>query len=427
VCAISLIATAGACTSSSGEGQDSSAPTRPSTPSRQAFDPPRTFDTTASTPLPDAAWDAKITLGGDRIAPLPILLDGTRGYVAAVDRLELVDLDQGTVTETLRPTYEPALSSDQLGAFAGGNPATPPVPVAAAGHRWIVTAFATTAPGQGTTPSRPIVELVAVDAKTGASAGRAELDAGQVDSYSRREHPVVLGADAATVIVRIGDDTVAVDLNTSRETWRRPDFAAGAVAGSTVVGADIKTLSDPDTKAVTVRGLAAASGQERWSDGPYRSATVAAGNPKVLTATGTGNDGKHFFQLVDAASGKVLDKSIASGRLPYQVECIHDAAAVTVCQTEQPDRWVGAFDDSGAWLWELPDAKNNRIAPTVTAAWHGAVYGHTGNGPLVLDARTGQDRESHPGIAPWLVNELFAVASPPEERTDGVSLYRTVS
>lgn len=120
-----MITAVGACTRAGEERRSPAAAPSSSAPTRPAFDPPRTFDTTVSVPLPDTAWDAKITLGGERIAALPILLDGGRAYVAAVDRLDLVDVEQGTVTATLRPTYEAVLSSDRLGAFVGGNPAMP--------------------------------------------------------------------------------------------------------------------------------------------------------------------------------------------------------------------------------------------------------------------------------------------------------------
>ncbi|MGW7361563.1 hypothetical protein ACWGI0_34355 [Streptomyces sp. NPDC054802] len=48
--------------------------------------------------------------------------------------------------------------------------------------------------------------------------------------------------------------------------------------------------------------------------------------------------------------------------------------------------------------------------PEVTAAWHGRVYGRTEAGPVVLDARTGEDVEVDPGVAPVAVNEYGAVA-----------------
>ena len=47
----------------------------------------------------------------------------------------------------------------------------------------------------------------------------------------------------------------------------------------------------------------------------------------------------------------------------------------------------------------------------MTTAWHGAVYGTTVNGPLVLDARTGADRDTRPGAAPVLVNAYLGLGA----------------
>lgn len=62
------------------------------------------------------------------------------------------------------------------------------------------------------------------------------------------------------------------------------------------------------------------------------------------------------------------------------------------------------------------------MTPTVTAVWHGAVYGYTDHGPIVLDATTGADRNDHPGIAPTLVDAYAGVvaAVPPTAVAAGV-------
>ncbi len=386
---------------------------------RPAFDPPRTFDATSSVPLPEAASRSKINLGGQRVEPLPVLLDKTRAYVASVDMLEIVDVASGAVTATVRPTHEPALSPQGQNPFVGNNPAQPPVLVELAGRRRVVTAFAATAPGQGTTPPRPVVEVVTIDADTGDSAQRFELDPGTINQNSVRPHPVVLGAHGPVVVVQVGTDALAVDLNNQRELWRRKEFTAGAVAEDVVVGTDTRT---PVARALAVDG-----GTERWHGDAARTITIKPGGPTVVTATGTTAAGKQFFRLLDATSGRVLDESLSSGSIGYAIDCIHDGADVTVCRDAGAGKdWAGAFDRSGKWLWQLPDEKANRVAPTVTAAWHGAVYGRTANGPVVLDAHTGADRETAPGVAPWLVNQYVAVASPPDA-TGGVRLYRAKS
>jgi hypothetical protein len=52
----------------------------------------------------------------------------------------------------------------------------------------------------------------------------------------------------------------------------------------------------------------------------------------------------------------------------------------------------------------------------VTAAWHGAVDGSTGNGPITIDAKTGADRQATPGAAPSVVNGYAGIARNPKDR-----------
>ncbi|MET8253135.1 hypothetical protein [Micromonospora sp. NPDC005197] len=385
---------------------------------RPTFDPPRTFDTTDAISLPDSASLSKINLGGERVEPLPVLLEGKRVWISSVDRLEIVDVTSGTVTGTLRPAHEPALSPSTQNPFVGGNPAQPPVLADLNAQRRVVTAFATTAPGQGTTPPRPVIEVLAADAGTGHEAQRIEIEPSDDDQHTlTRKHPVVVGAYGPVVVAQVGTDTVAVNLDDRREVWRRPDFALGAVAGDVAVGTDAKNA--------VARALAIDSGAERWHTGPAETITIKPGSPKIVTATGASRGRKQLFRLLDAATGRLLDESAATSSTAYNITCLHDGRSVTICQNQCQD-WAGAFDDGGKWLWELPDKKANRIAPTVTTAWHGAVYGRTANGPVIVDSRTGEDRETAPGLTPWLVNEHAAVASPPDA-SGGVKLYRATS
>ncbi len=46
----------------------------------------------------------------------------------------------------------------------------------------------------------------------------------------------------------------------------------------------------------------------------------------------------------------------------------------------------------------------------MTGAWHGMVYGETEqNGPAVLDALTGKDKEASSGAAPYWTDGRYAV------------------
>ena len=67
-----------------------------------------------------------------------------------------------------------------------------------------------------------------------------------------------------------------------------------------------------------------------------------------------------------------------------------------------PNRTFALDAVSAQLLWSLPAA--GRVPPQVSTAWHGAVYGTTVNGPVVVDARTGRDRNPAPGAAPVVVD-----------------------
>ncbi|MEU1806716.1 hypothetical protein [Streptomyces sp. NPDC019937] len=64
---------------------------------------------------------------------------------------------------------------------------------------------------------------------------------------------------------------------------------------------------------------------------------------------------------------------------------------------------VAAYDGkSGKQLWKLSHDDADRVPPHATLVRNGLLYGVTKNGPVVMDARTGQDKEAAPGIAPYV-------------------------
>ncbi|MGC0314808.1 hypothetical protein [Kitasatospora acidiphila] len=115
--------------------------------------------------------------------------------------------------------------------------------------------------------------------------------------------------------------------------------------------------------------------------------------------------GASSAQLLDAATGHSaldLGGGLAGSR------CWYDDRSVIVCATDSATVAVNATD--GHPLWSLPDDTHHRVAPKVSAAWHGQVYGTTENGPVILDARTGADRPGSPTIAPLLVDGYVGLA-----------------
>ncbi|MFE9120414.1 hypothetical protein [Streptomyces sp. NPDC007172] len=79
----------------------------------------------------------------------------------------------------------------------------------------------------------------------------------------------------------------------------------------------------------------------------------------------------------------------------------------------------GVEPSTGKVAWQLPDTQADRIAPKITTAWRGRVYGTTPNGAIALDARTSKDVPS-PHVAPLLVNESTGIVL-----NDGLVAYPT--
>ncbi|MFG3104929.1 hypothetical protein ACGFZL_31035 [Streptomyces sp. NPDC048182] len=74
-------------------------------------------------------------------------------------------------------------------------------------------------------------------------------------------------------------------------------------------------------------------------------------------------------------------------------------------ETESTEQVVALDPANWTRLWAISEDDESRLMPSVSAVFHGAVYGETENGYAVLDARTGKDRGSGPGSPPFSVNE----------------------
>ncbi|MCK9895300.1 PQQ-binding-like beta-propeller repeat protein [Frankia sp. AgB32] len=389
-------------------------------PPARNYDPPVHFSQTGAVPMPPETGQGLIGLDGSARRPLPVVLVGTLAYIAATDRLLAVDTRTGQQLDSPITPRSGQSEPYQPSGFVGDNPAQRPLSTTVGGHRRLYTAFVVDMPGSGTTPKQPALELVGVEVPGLRAAARAVVPLEKWVSeppYGVVAAPVF--SDEHTVVVRVTDDssdatTYAIDATSGKVLWKQDDFAARAVVGSTVVG-ELPGESYP----AKTSGLSLSDGSIRWTKSDEaRSVTILPGGPTTVVAYGETAGRANFLNLIDPATGAVLDSS--SGAVS-DVTCEYDGTSVTVCS--QPavygDAWAAAFDaTTHAWLWSLPDDKANRVAPTVTTVWHGAVYGYTRSGPVILDARTGADRATAPGTAPFVVDGDVGIADTPD--TSGV-------
>jgi hypothetical protein len=384
-----------------------------------AHDPPVVFGPPSGTLLRGSSTTVSGAYG---TAPeLPVALDGTTIWAADSGGLERADSSASTTAVPLPP-----------GRWVDGAPR--PVP----GAGLVLAASATTVPGSGTTPPGLALELLAVTrtaTDTPAVSWTAAAPLPWVEGQ-RSVRTAVVGVAAAgdghrVAVLRATTSThrasVAVDLDTRRVLWVADGIDAGAVLdgrapdgeplpgavvppgsrGATVVGAAVPPGGGSGYTASSVVGLDVLTGARRFvADDGATSLTVTRSGPSSVTVGGRRSGNAQAFLSVLAADGTPRG-DIALGTASSAPRCVWDEADVTVCSG--PNRTFALDADSATMLWSLPAA--GRVPPQLTTAWHGAVYGTTVNGPVVVDGRTGRDRNPSPGAAPLVVDAYLGVGT----------------
>ncbi|MFB8242930.1 PQQ-binding-like beta-propeller repeat protein [Kitasatospora purpeofusca] len=354
-----------------------------------------------------------------------VVLDGFNAVLVAGDEhLTSFDVrdghETGSMTSTGRlPTKPPNMSSDPaMYWLTGGNPeAGRPAVGTAGGKRYAVAAFPLTVTGQGTVSNHYGVEVDILDLDTGKAAGRFPIDDGTI----AREVPVVAGIAGGRAFVVAASlsgppSTYAIDLATGKVAWKRANFEAQLIQGSTVLGVSSTTGKwDSYSHYVPLEVLAvsAADNAVLWNAlvGKMQTSLTEFAADKALAYTSEG------LTLLSTATGTVLPLPALPGKDAAISKCWFDGRDTAVCDVTSKDggRLIGIDAAEITVLWQIAGSADvgARVAPAVTGAWHGAVYGLTTQKkqPVVLDARTGNDRETAPGAAPDQVNEYAALVN----------------
>ncbi|MET9606540.1 PQQ-binding-like beta-propeller repeat protein [Streptomyces sp. NPDC006512] len=344
-------------------------------------------------------------------------LDGKNAYGYAQDHGELVvaDLASGeAVGDGAGPKGDlpEDYGEDTLEKEPPLCERTRPGAGTAGGKRVAVGVFPTVSKGSGTTADTSVYELVTVDAATGTAVLQAPLGIAVGGDFCQ-----VSGVSDTTAVLVLGGSqdgtptTYGVDLATGRVSWDRPGFEGQLVLGGRVVGRDSAGGS------VRVTSLDAATGKEQWqalerSGAQYRITAFSPEAARVRNVDANGSD-----EVVRLSDGVPLEIEGFGERLHEIQDCVHDQRATTICsaRTTKGGELSGYDAVSGTRLWTVggPSDTEGRSAPELLTAFHGAVYGRVVRDgrpadPIVLDARTGKDRESQPGAAPFQVNEYAA-------------------
>jgi hypothetical protein len=384
-----------------------------------AHDPPTAFGPPSGTLLRGSSTTLTGAYGA---APeLPVALDGTTIWVADSGGVARADSSASTTAVPLPP-----------GRWVAGAPR--PVP----GAGLVLAASATTVPGSGTTPPGLALELLAVTRTVTGDPAVAWTAAAPLPwvEGQRSVRTAVVGVAAAgdghrVAVLSATTSThrasLAVDLDTRRVLWVADGVAAGAVLdgrapdgeplpgavvppgsqGATVVGAAVPAGGGSGYSPSSVVGLDVLSGARRFvADDGSTALTVTRSGPSGVVVGGRRPGNAQAFLSVLAADGTPRG-DVALGTASSAPRCVWDEADVTVCSG--PNRTFALDADSATLLWSLPAA--GRVPPQLTTAWHGAVYGTTVNGPVVVDARTGRDRNPAPGAAPLVVDGYLGVGT----------------
>ncbi|MFD9306819.1 hypothetical protein ACFWCB_29835 [Streptomyces sp. NPDC060048] len=370
----------------------------PPAPAKRALtphDPPQWFDVRGQVPLPEAATEGtdlaeQVSDGGEE---LPLLLHNSQAFVVSRTGVQVIDLADGRTVgeETAR---DEALRTDTDGFIL------PPV---LAGSEVLVP-FLLTMPASGTHTAGAMVELVAVStASPYKAAWRTTVKLPEWALWSSgKVQAVTVGAQDGTAVVTVmgGDNAVTYGVDTASHAlrWTQPGLEAVQVGAGTAVG-----LLHVESFTSVPLGVDLATGAEKWRGEKTNAAIMNRVGPGTVRFAGRQTAGKGD-QLLDATSGR------ARAAMPpgmSAMNCTSDRSRTLVCTNGFA---VVAVDAATAsLLWVLKDGDEERTPPTVTAVWHGRVYGRGAGGPVVLDARTGADMPTKPEAAPLLVNEFAGI------------------
>ncbi|ONI83000.1 hypothetical protein ALI144C_18305 [Actinosynnema sp. ALI-1.44] len=366
----------------------------PKKPERKAFDPPKVFEKTEA--------KFKLSSFNDEQVPTVTLHDGNL-YGLNDQAVVAMDGLTGDVMWSAPATIKVSTGAD------------PTAPVVYKDR--VYAAINGSKPAQGTAPSVPQVEVMALDLKTGKADWNTVIDIDLGNKLSTgKGRPTVAGVTDTSVVVSYFDDsaslgrTFAVDANSHQVRWTKDMFLAAEVDSGVVVGSGGKPLIGEQR---TTAGLAEADGAQKWSidTGGYPAKLMPISPKVVASSLKIYSNGDNKFDIIDVTTGKPLYSKTTevSSMSSYEVTCFYDDQSLVICDARGERTFAYDANSVGATpLWEITKTAN-RVVPNLTAAYHGMVYGFGANDPVAIDGKTGKDAPDAPGAAPALVDKYLAV------------------
>ncbi|GAA3135683.1 PQQ-binding-like beta-propeller repeat protein [Streptomyces rameus] len=337
---------------------------------------------------------------------MPLALYKTTAFVATTTQVQAMDTTTGRVTATVTPDRTPV---DAGNGWNDTNHADAPLLVTAHGTPTVIAPFVVKQTGTGTQASHTVVEVTGTSADTGKAIWHLTL---RLPEWATEDDPEAsaIGADNGIAVIRVStfhhDHAAAygIDLNGPRQVWSADKFQASAVTDQTVAGALLEDDIGIDQRPA---GFDLTTGRSLWQGPRGRSVSTATAGPHRIRIHGRDYTNGDYDRLADPRTGRTLQA------LPADLAsstCTYDDRSMLICYGMGAASYVVySLDPStGKVAWHLPDKQADRIAPEITTAWHGRIYGTTDNGAVALDARTGKDLPS-PRVAPLLVDESAGI------------------
>jgi outer membrane protein assembly factor BamB len=354
----------------------------------KTFDPPLVFDKQPVAELPAGALGTS-TDGINNYSRS--MLDGTILYTVTDDTVSAIDVETGQPRWNVHPDGIDAKDSKDA------------APILVDGKVYAV--FESTIPGKGTTSAQDAITAVVVDAASGQATVTMQVptpDAESGSALSDKGPTAVFGVSNDLIAVNRGNSTFVLDASTKSIAWQRKGFITRDVRDDMVIG--LNREPKPDRGLDEVIGLRIADGKQAWAVPEEPPVSVFPAAPHLVLV----NTDKSVFFL-STSNGAVRSKLTQSGgtALLGGTWCGYDERSMIVCKGE--DDLYGIDPNApGKRKWTIK-AGSGREIPEISAVFHGAIYGKTSNGPVVVDAVTGADRPDSPVLVPTLVNEHVGI------------------
>jgi hypothetical protein len=387
------------------DGNDSASSPTPTAPELPSFDPPKAFSAVDALAVPRPEGTLELKPGKSGMVGKTTLYANKTGLVG-----RWIDGGQSWTV----PAKE--VESTKIVDFAA------PMAVQLDGKEVIATAYIQDVEAGGTQKAHGQVNFQWIDPDDGKVLSTAVVDLtpaigvgntgghllSQAYDTATGQIGISLGVESgATTTAKFSSVTAYADPKTKLGAPIQ-DLRVAAVLGGTVVGARGEGKEGSKTLSIALADGATGALKKNIPIPTmnYLSPIGTGGKHAYLDSSSYVSDSEtsgHYVSsvyVVDIAAG-----TLAEMKLPNTQEqdsgytCFSDHVASVVCnhsggntgRGDDFDEVVGFDDTTGKKAWGYTSKTGNRVVPTISTVYNGAVYGQAETLPAVLDAKTGQD------------------------------------